>query len=123
MQQEKGYKVHGAIPTYYGIERYKTRSALVAYIYRAEKEFYRILKNEGTLWLRWCEMRNMTHNQVLAIFQNWRLLLTHELNSSKQVLSMRDSKEDNISYWFMLMKKPLTFQQPELLTVASNHSK
>jgi hypothetical protein len=55
---------------YYGIERYKNRTELVAYIYRAEKELYRILKHDGVLWIRWCEMVNMTHNQVLTIFQN-----------------------------------------------------
>jgi hypothetical protein len=101
-------------PSYYGIDRYKTRSELVNYIYRAEKELYRILKPDGMLWVRWCEMVNMTHHQVLAIFQNWRICLTHEIGSSKRVTG-----ETN-SYWFMLMKNLINYQQPELLKVASN---
>jgi hypothetical protein len=95
-------------PVYYGIERYPNRSALVAYIYKAEKEIYRVLKNDGILWVRWCEMVNMTHNQVLAIFQNWHLCLTHEINSSKQTSS------EIGSWWFMLMKKPLNYNQEVL---------
>jgi hypothetical protein len=93
---------------------WETRSELVNYIYRAEKELYRILKPDGMLWVRWCEMVNMTHHQVLAIFQNWRICLTHEIGSSKRVTG-----ETN-SYWFMLMKNLINYQQPELLKVASN---
>jgi hypothetical protein len=95
-------------PSYYGIDRYKTRTELVSYIYRSEKELYRVLKEDGILWLRWCEMVNMTHNQVLAIFQNWRICLTHEIGNSKRVTG------ESASYWFMLMKKPLNFNQKEL---------
>lgn len=114
LQEEKGYKVHGDIPTYYGIERYKTRSELISYIYRAEKELYRIVKTDGSLWLRWCEMKNINSNNILAIFENWYLCLEHEINSSKQVYGARESKENNISFWFMLMKKPLKFTQTSL---------
>jgi hypothetical protein len=114
LQAERGYKVHGDIPTYYGIERYKTRSELIAYIYRAEKEINRVLKPEGSLWLRWCEMKNLPANNILSIFNNWHICLEHEINSSKQVYGTRKSRENNISHWFMLMKKPLKFSQQVL---------
>jgi hypothetical protein len=70
------------VPVYYGIERYPNRSALVSYIYKAEKELKRVLKPDGILWVRWCEMTSMNHNQVLGIFSDWRHCLTHEINSS-----------------------------------------
>ena len=96
-------------PSYYGIERYKTRSELVSYIYRAEKELHRILKPDGCLWLRWCNMVAMEEKHVLNIFANWTPMLTHEIGNSKRVTG------ETSSYWFLLMKKSLKFQQPELL--------
>jgi SAM-dependent methyltransferase len=105
------------VPSYYGIERYKSRSELVGYLYRAEKELYRILKPDGCLWMRWCNMTSMDHHNVLNIFVNWNQMLIHEMGSAR-----RNTGETN-SYWFMLMKKPLMFQQPELLMVVTNHSK
>jgi hypothetical protein len=95
---------------YYGIERYKTRTELVSYIYRAEKELRRVLKTDGILWVRWCNMTSMTENHLLGIFNDWRKCLTHEVNSSKQTTS------DIGSFWFMLMKKPLQYNQPELFS-------
>lgn len=96
------------ITSYYGVERYKTRQALVAYIYRAEKELYRVLKPDGILWLRWTNLKTMDEQHALNIFNNWTICLKHEIGSSKQTLS------DCGSYWFMLTKKPLLFIQPEL---------
>jgi len=45
------------IPTYYGMELYKTRAELVKYVWQAQKEFFRILKDDGLLWLKWCEIK------------------------------------------------------------------
>lgn len=97
---------------YYGIERYKTRSELVSYIYKAERELRRIIKSDGCLWLRWCTMTSMDHNNVLNIFADWHQMLTHEMGSAKRTTG--ESK----SFWFMLMKKPLQYIQPDLFTVA-----
>jgi len=106
----------GKCPTYYGVEIYRSRYSLIAYIYRAEKELYRVLKNDGCLWLRWCNMKDdLTHKRILTIFENWIILLVHEIVSSKQVLSMRQDKTPNKSYWFMLMKKRLSFKQKSLV--------
>jgi hypothetical protein len=106
------------ITSYYGIERYKTRSELVSYIYRAEKELRRVLKDDGALWVRWCTMTKMDHNNLLTIFKDWSQMITHEIGSSK-----RNTGETK-SFWFMLMKKPLQYIQPDLfmlepLTVSS----
>jgi hypothetical protein len=95
-------------PVYYGIERYTSRSALVAYIYKAEKELYRLLKPDGCLWIRWCVMVNMDEKQVLGIFQNWTQMMKHEIGSSKR------TSGESASFWFMLMKKPLQYIRPEL---------
>jgi hypothetical protein len=108
LQQEKypDYKKE-SIPSYYGVDRYKSRSQLVAYLYRAEKELKRVLKIDGILWLRWSNLDSMDEHQALNIFNNWHICTRHEVVSSM-------SRSESKSFWFMLMKKPLTFIQPEL---------
>jgi len=96
------------VTQYYGIERYKTRSELAAYLYRAEKELYRVLKPDGCLWLRWCTMTAMDHNNALGIFTNWQQMMQHEIGSAKRYTG------ETASYWFMLMKKPLQYDQKTL---------
>ena len=88
------------IPSYYGIERYKTREALVVYIFKAEQELYRILKSDGVLWLRWCSMTSMTEKHVLNMFHRWETCTTHQIDSNRR------STGSTGSFWFMLMKKP-----------------
>lgn len=85
--------------SYYGIERYKTREALVAYLFKAEQELHRILKPDGILWLRWCSMTSMTEKHVLNIFHNWDNCTTHQIDSNRR------STGSTNSFWFMLMKK------------------
>jgi hypothetical protein len=99
---------------YYGIERYKSRSELVAYIYKAEIEIRRVLKKDGVLWLRWCLMTNMDHNNVLAIFSLWKQLLTHEIGSAKR------TSGSTKSFWFMLMKKPVPTPEPETIIMEAH---
>lgn len=103
-------------PSYYGIERYKTRSELVAYIYRAAKELKRILEDEGCLWVRWCTMTSMDHNNLLSIFSSeWERMLEHEITFAGR------STGETKSFWFMLMKKPLEYEQTDLLTLSSEN--
>ncbi len=94
-----------------GIDRYKSRSELVSYMYRAEKELYRVLKSDGCLWMRWCTMTSMDENNALSVFSNWTEMLKHEIGSS-----VRHTGKTK-SFWFMLMKKPLQFVEPELFAV------
>lgn len=112
MHQKYPNRDRNGIQSYYGIERYKTRTELAAYLYRAEKELRRVLKPDGCLWLRWCTMTEMDHNNVLGIFADWHEMLRHEMGSAK-----RNTGETS-SYWFMLMKKPIKYQQPDLFTAA-----
>lgn len=102
--------------SYYGIERYKTRSELAAYIYRAERELRRIIKPDGCLWVRWCTMTDMDHNNLLNIFADWHHMATHEIGSAKRVTG------ETKSFWFMLMKKPIKYQQPDLFTAAAKEA-
>lgn len=110
----KMYENVNRVPTYYGIEKYKTRSALVAYIYRTEKELYRVLKSDGCLWLRWSHLKEMDTDRILGIFSNWECCTKHELDSPQQ------TRSECKSLWLMLMKKPMVYIQPDLFTVSQN---
>lgn len=63
-----------AIPRYYGWDLYNTRSELVLHIHRASREFYRILKDDGLLWLKWNEM-SMPLHRMMSSLSHWNILL------------------------------------------------
>lgn len=71
------------IPTYYGMERYNSRMELVAHIWKAQKEFYRILKDDGLLWLKWVEIK-ITLRIALTLFERWIELLRFHAKSPFQ---------------------------------------
>lgn len=96
-----------SIPSYYGVEIYRTRSQLVAYLYRAEKELRRVLKKDGILWFRWTNLDRMDERQALNIFCNWLVCTRHEINNVMQ-------RSETKSFWFMMMQKPMEFIQMEL---------
>ncbi|MDD4326149.1 MAG: hypothetical protein PHC63_06965 [Candidatus Bathyarchaeota archaeon] len=56
-------------------------------------------------------MTSMDENNALSVFSNWTEMLKHEIGSS-----VRHTGKTK-SFWFMLMKKPLQFVEPELFAV------
>ncbi|MBA7491945.1 hypothetical protein ES702_02493 [subsurface metagenome] len=83
-------------PRYYGLDKYKTRTALLGFINRAQKEFYRILRDDGCLWLKWCEIHS-TIEAILPIFKNWKEMLT--------INACPFGSSKNRTVWVMLMKE------------------
>lgn len=73
-------------PRYYGTDKMTSRGAVIAHIYRAQTEFLRILKLDGLLWMKWCEVAIRLH-KVLAIFTNWDLLLKVYVKDRNQTRS------------------------------------
>jgi len=62
-------------PTYYGMEIYKSKVKWISHLWHAQKELYRILKDDGLLWLKWVELR-IKLEKALTVFQNeWKELL------------------------------------------------
>jgi len=103
---------------YYGVEIYKTKQQLIAHIYKAQKEFYRILKDDGLLWLKWNEVR-IPLNRILAIFTDWRVLLRLPVSSPQQTMGKHQT------YWVCMEKKKLiakslTDFQPKLRSNSSH---
>lgn len=56
--------------TYYGIDRYKNKSSLLNHIYKAQKEFQRILKEDGILIFKWNEMAILLR-RIMSLFGDW----------------------------------------------------
>ena len=83
---------------YYGGEKYKSKGALIAHLYRAQTELHRILRDDGVLWLKWNEVR-LPLNRVLIVFAEWQELLRLYIKSPTQTLGASQT------YWVCLQKK------------------
>ena len=84
--------------SFYGVGRYTTKQALIAHIYRAEKEFTRILKDDGVLWLKWNET-DISLNRILSLFTDWHELLRIYVRSPSQTIGKAQT------YWVCLTKE------------------
>jgi len=87
-----------AIPRYYGWDKYKTKSQLLQHLAAASKEFYRILKDDGLLWLKWNEMSISIHT-VLGLFDDWTELMRLYVKSPSQTAGKHQT------YWICMEKK------------------
>jgi len=88
----------GGVITYYGWDVYKTRQELIRHIIKAQKEFHRILTDDGLLWLKWNELEIKLLN-ILGIFSLWDELMRLYVESPLQ------RKKDVQTYWIMFEKK------------------
>lgn len=83
--------------SYYGEDKYKTKIAWLAFLNKAQREFQRILSEDGMLWMKWSEMR-LPLDKVLPLFKNWTLKLKFYIGSPHQ------KKGGAQTYWLMFMK-------------------
>ena len=91
-------------PTYYGLDKYSTKIDLLIFINKAQKEFQRILKPNGMLWLKWSEVK-ITMNQIRPFFREW-----DEMICIKMKLSPVGK---NRSFWIMYMKNSENYAREE----------
>ncbi len=92
---------------YYGTDKYQTKSQLLSFLHRAQKEFYRILYPDGMLWLNWSEVK-LSINKILPFFKNWDEMIRLEIGSKYQQLGEKQN------YWILLMKKDRPSSQVDL---------
>lgn len=93
--------------TYYGWDKYKTGEALKAHIYRAQKEFIRILKDDGLLWFKWNEMV-FNIDRILTLFDGWRELMKLYIAHPSHTAGTHQT------YWVVLCKKQTNYTQQQL---------
>lgn len=84
--------------TYYGWDVYQSYQELLHHIFKAQKEFYRILKPDGLLWFKWCEIRKPL-NKVITLFVDWTELLRIYVKSPTQTAGTGQT------FWVCLEKK------------------
>ena len=94
--------------TYYGWDKYKTRVSLIRHIYMAQKEFYRILKDDGVLWLKWNDC-GIELRRVLTIFADWTELMRLYIQDPTHTASEKQT------YWVCLSKEKRDIKQTALL--------
>jgi hypothetical protein len=104
---KKKWQGYGEIPRYYGWDKYKNQQALLVHLWRAQKEFFRILKSDGVLWLKW-NVQNVSLHRVLAIFEDWIIMLELSIKAPSQTAGKSQT------YWICLMKEKREFLQTTL---------
>jgi hypothetical protein len=104
LEKWKGY---GVIPRYYGGDKYKNQMQLIVHVYKAQKEFRRILKDDGLLWLKWNETA-ITLKRLLKLFEYWHIMLTLPTKAPSQTAGNKQT------YWVCLAKEQKDFIQSTL---------
>jgi len=102
------YPNEKGIPRYYGGDKYKSGQELIVHIYKAQKEFHRILKSDGLLWLKWNET-DMSLRRILQLFELWHILLVLPIKSPQQTHGQKQT------YWVCLAKEKREVVQTTLL--------
>ena len=101
------FKGYGTIPRYYGGDIYKNQTELIGYVHKLQKEMYRILKDDGLLWLKWNESMIST-NTILSLFENWNIMLKLQMRLSNP------NRTEKQTYWVCMCKKKIKTKQAEL---------
>jgi len=104
LQKWQGY---GTIPRYYGGDKYKNQMQLLGHIFRAQKEFSRILKLDGLIWLKWNESM-IKLGTVMRLFEDWIPLLTIPVRLSNP------NRTQKQTYWVCLCKSKKNYTQSRL---------
>jgi len=84
--------------SYYGTDKFKSKTELLIFLHKAQKEFNRILVDDGILWVKWSEIK-IPLSKILPFFKNWVEMLRLEICDKYQTSS------DSQTYWLMFMKK------------------
>lgn len=89
---------YGEVPRYYGWDKFKMKTQLIHHIYNAQKEFCRILKDDGLLWFKWNEVK-IPLRKVLPVFDRWAVLLFLYIKSPTQTAGTKQT------FWICMTKK------------------
>lgn len=90
--------------SYFGWDKYKNQQELIVHIWRAQKEFHRILKDDGLLWVKWCECK-LTLKRILRLFEDWDVVMI------SPHLDPRKTFGSGKAFWVVLTKKKKEVKQ------------
>ncbi len=95
------------VSCYYGWDKYETQMALINHIHKAQKEFKRILKDDGLLWLKWNEVTMQT-GTIMNLFDGWTEVMRILVSQAVRPAGTRST------YWICLSKKKERIMQAKL---------
>lgn len=95
------------VSCYYGWDKYNTQMQLIGHVHRAQKEFRRILKDDGLLWLKWNEVC-IRINTIMHLFDDWVEVMRVTVSLSVRPAGTR------ATYWVCLSKKRGKLRQTTL---------
>lgn len=96
--------------TYYGWDKYKTKAEIRKYIYESQKEFKRVLADDGLLLVKWNEVR-IALKRFLTMLPEWRLLIELPISDPNQTWGSAQT------YWLMMEKKKEEYTPLDTLPV------
>jgi len=88
----------GSQGSYYGFDKFPTKRALLAFINKAQKEFSRILMDDGILWFKWTEIHS-SWDAIKPFFSDWIEMLKFEV-------AFQGRTKGDRTFWIALMKNP-----------------
>jgi len=94
---DEKFNYNRTYPSYYGLDKFNNKSELIAFIDKAQREFMRILHQNGCFWFKWSEYAIPVHN-IECLFKDWNQMLKIRLHKTP-----RGKTE---SCWIMYMKNP-----------------
>jgi len=83
--------------TYYGWDKYQTKTQLLGFIHKAQKEFLRVLRDDGVLFLKWNEC-SLSLSKILPFFKDWIEMMRIPVHAPRQQWGKTRT------YWIMFMK-------------------
>jgi len=86
----------GSAGSYYGFDKYPTKRTLLSFINKAQKEFGRILTDDGCLWFKWGEIHT-SWDAISPFFSDWIEMMKFEVAFQGKVKGCR-------TWWICLMK-------------------
>lgn len=88
-----------SMPAYYGGDKFRTRRDLIRFVYQASKELYRILADDGVLFLKWNDAEIPLEVILAYLKWNWREMIRLNIGDPTHTLA-----ETN-TFWMLFMKK------------------
>jgi hypothetical protein len=96
--QEKILPKKKSMDPYYGVDKYATKKGLVSHLFYAQREFRRILKPDGILWIKWNEC-SVSFKSILGILIKWDEIIRIRQHKSKNPMGKHRT------YWSALIQK------------------
>lgn len=92
---EKYPKYKQKHPRYYGADKFKDKGELMIFLNKSAKEFHRILRDDGTLMVKWTEVVATT-DAIILLFDGFTEMMRIPIKSKHRTTRG--------SFWIVLMK-------------------